>query len=258
MSTMSNWTVTEADSPVLIHVPHAATVIPPAVRDEIVLSDDELVNELALMTDHHTDLIAESVAAMCPVNLFVNQLSRLVVDPERFPDEREVMRRVGMGAVYTKTSSGAPLRHGIGVDDTQLLESYFFPYAKAIEQQVDRVLATHGRCIIIDLHSFPQDPLPYELDQTALRPGVCLGSDHFHTPAWLSEVAEQSFGGIAEGVGWNTPFAGTYVPTKHYRRVPEVSSVMVELRRDLYLERGGSAGMTQVESFAQMIAAIVE
>jgi len=38
-------------------------------------------------------------------------VSRLVVDPERLPDDAsESMSAKGMGAVYTRTSDGAPLR----------------------------------------------------------------------------------------------------------------------------------------------------
>ena len=100
-------------SPWILHVPHSSTVIPRAVRDRIVLDDDALDAELTAMTDAHTDLLArrisESVRGRRPWS-FVNRLSRLVVDPERFPDEREVMNSVGMGAVYTRTSTGKRLR----------------------------------------------------------------------------------------------------------------------------------------------------
>jgi hypothetical protein len=100
-------------SPWILHVPHASTRIPAAVRARIVLDDGQLDAELRAMTDAHTDRLAartsERVATRRPW-AFVNGLSRLVVDPERFPDEREVMNRAGMGAVYTRTSTGAPLR----------------------------------------------------------------------------------------------------------------------------------------------------
>lgn len=42
---MSAWTVHRPagpTSPLVVHVPHAATWIPPAERDRLLLSDDEL------------------------------------------------------------------------------------------------------------------------------------------------------------------------------------------------------------------------
>lgn len=77
-----------------------------------MLDDKALEVELGHMTDAGTDVVAEQVvrSAACRPWLVLNRLSRLVVDPERFPDDREVMRRVGMGAVYTRTSHGEVLR----------------------------------------------------------------------------------------------------------------------------------------------------
>jgi hypothetical protein len=100
------------DSPVLLHVPHGSRAIPAPVRARILLDDQALGAELDRMTDSHTAVIAERAAAEAAVApwRFANALSRLVVDPERFPDEREEMRAVGMGAVYTRTSDGRPLR----------------------------------------------------------------------------------------------------------------------------------------------------
>jgi N-formylglutamate amidohydrolase len=117
---------------------------------------------------------------------------------------------------------------------------YFHPYAQMISALVDRVLDECGNVVIVDLHSFPSRPLAYELDQTALRPGICIGTDPFHTPDVLVAMAEESFADVPGGFALNTPFSGTYVPLEHYGRTSQVWSIMIEIRRDLYqAEPGG-------------------
>ncbi|XIE81440.1 N-formylglutamate amidohydrolase [Streptomyces sp. SBR177] len=231
------------DSPVLLHVPHSSRVVPPEVRAGIVLGDAELERELDHITDAHTEEIA-AVAAACAGTApwrFVNRLSRLVVDPERFPDEREEMLAVGMGAVYTRTTHRAELRPA-GFDPAPLIARYFEPYAEAVTRAVDARLAATGRAVIVDVHSYPTAPLPYELHGDGPRPPVCLGTDAFHTPPALLAAARRAFAGFG-GVGTDSPFAGTYVPLAHYRRDPRVSALMVEIRRDAYMsEPGGPAG----------------
>ena len=105
------------DSPVILHVPHSATFIPPNVRADILLTDSQLKSELDSMTDTKTEEIARLAAAQSSTRpwLFINKYSRLVIDPERFPDDREVMNKVGMGAVYRKTSQVKIYVHLISV-----------------------------------------------------------------------------------------------------------------------------------------------
>ena len=253
------WTVDEsATSTVVIHVPHAGTFIPDAVRSEILLDDVGLRSELQLMTDHCTDVIARLVASTCDVSVFENRLSRLVVDPERFPDEREEMLAVGMGAVYTQTSSRQPLRHADAERDTRLLAEYFVPYAAAVEALVERTLHRHGRCTIIDLHSYPSAPLPYERRPDAHRPGACLGTDCFHTSDLLRTTALAALDGVEGGVALDSPFSGTYVPARHFRRESQVQSVMVELRRDLYLDDWGAVIDGRLAGLAARVAALAD
>jgi predicted N-formylglutamate amidohydrolase len=78
--------------------------------------------------------------------LFVNRVSRLVVDPERFPnDSQEVMAMKGMGAVYIQTSDGRALRTQSSSEErTSLLEAYFHPYANAFADLVSQMLERHG------------------------------------------------------------------------------------------------------------------
>ena len=227
-----------AGSPVIVHVPHASRHIPVAVRSGLLLDDPSVRRELDLMTDAHTDVMAGRAAAAARLVpwCFVNLMSRLVVDPERFPDEREDMLAVGMGAVYTRTSDGVPLRADTFDDD--LLERWFRPYAQAMTDLVDQRLAAAGRAVIVDVHSYPRERLPYERGGPE-RPEICLGTDADHTPAWLVDAAHSAFADYERAE--NTPFAGCYVPLKHYGHDPRVSGIMIEIRRDLY--RAGTAGL---------------
>ncbi|MEV7521865.1 N-formylglutamate amidohydrolase [Streptomyces sp. NPDC091371] len=230
-------------SPVILHVPHSSRVIPESVRRGIVLDDGALARELDHITDSHTADIAAAAAAAAPVTpwRFVNGLSRLVIDPERFPDEREEMLAVGMGAVYTRTTHRERLRPD-GFDPRPLTDRYFHPYAEAMTRAVADRLAAVGRAVIIDVHSYPTRALPYELHGDGPRPPICLGTDPFHTPAGLLGAAEEAFAGFG-GTGLDTPFAGTYVPLEYYGKDDRVGALMVEIRRDVYMsEPGGPAG----------------
>ncbi|MGW2201595.1 N-formylglutamate amidohydrolase [Streptomyces sp. NPDC001774] len=246
------------DSPVLLHVPHSSRELPPDVRDGIVLGDEELARELDHITDSHTAEIAAVAARTAAVTpwRFVNRLSRLVVDPERFPDEREEMRAVGMGAVYTRTTHRAELRPE-EYDARPLLDRYFTPYARAMTAAVEERLAAAGRAVIVDVHSYPTEALPYELHGDGPRPPICLGTDAFHTPPALVDAARKAFAPFG-GIGTDSPFAGTYVPLDHYGRDPRVTALMIEIRRDVYMtEPGGPAG-PGLDTLGAALAALVE
>jgi N-formylglutamate deformylase len=238
------WTIDQAghgSSPLIIHVPHAATWIPSVERDVLLLDDVELEHELKVMTDWYTDRLAQDalVQAGVPAVIFTNRASRLVIDPERFTGDTEMMLEVGMGPVYLSTSDKRPLRAPDPARDLRLHDQWFHPYAVAFTALVDKALAEHGRAVIVDLHSFPSVVLPYELDQSAARPGICIGTDLFHTSPALRQLAFEAFQGIPGEVGENTPFAGTYVPLVHLGSAQEVNSVMIEIRRDLYQQEPG-------------------
>ncbi|CAL9358157.1 N-formylglutamate amidohydrolase [Streptomyces sp. enrichment culture] len=248
----------DADSPVILHVPHSSREIPADVRSAIVLDDTALERELDHITDAHTAALAGAAAGLAGRRpwRFVNGLSRLVVDPERFPDDREEMLAVGMGAVYTRTTHREALRPD-GFDPAPLIERYFHPYARAMTDAVADRLAATGRAVIIDVHSYPSAPLPYELHGDGPRPAVCLGTDAFHTPPALLDSAREAFAPCGE-TGLDTPFAGTYVPLEFFEKRPEVSALMVEIRRDTYMtEPGGPAGLG-LDPLATALAALVD
>jgi N-formylglutamate deformylase len=224
----------DPSSPVLLHVPHGGTHVPDGVRSRLLVSDAELAAEIAALTDHGTDLVALRAAHLAAVRPFaiVNRISRFVVDPERFPDEREEMAAVGMGAVYTHGTRGQRIRADDPAHASALLDAFYRPWAAAVEAAVRDRLAATGRAVLLDVHSYPREPLRYELHAAGARPAVCLGTDGFHTPEWLVDAAREAFAPLGE-VALNTPFAGTYVPLAHFRVDRRVASLMLELRRDV-------------------------
>jgi len=248
----------DASSPYVVHVPHSSTRIPEDVRARLLLDDDALAEELRLMTDARTDelaiLAAEQVAPRPWV--FVNRLSRLVVDPERLPNEHEEMYDVGMGAVYTRTSGGMALRDADERAERALLKRFFAPYAESLTDLVDERLSATGHAVLIDLHSYPVKALPYERHQDAKRPPVCLGVDVDHTPAALVERVSRACSAIGQVVV-NEPFAGSYVPLRHFGRDNRVTSVMVELRRDMYLRHDGSLDPEGARRISDALVAIL-
>lgn len=219
-------------SKVILHVPHASREIPAEERRRILLSDAELEAELDAITDAHTDQLAVAAAqrAECRPWIFRNRYSRLLIDPERFPDEREEMLKVGMGPVYLETTNGQDLRSPDPADDERLMDRYYWPYAKALETLVGERLEEVGEVLIIDLHSFPQESLPYELHADQARPELCIGVDEFHAPEPSIEAAKAAWKGSIE---MNQPFAGSYVPDRYFETDNRVRSIMLEIRRDI-------------------------
>jgi N-formylglutamate amidohydrolase len=190
------------------------------------------------MTDHFTHrLFAEPSGDAAVIRAPV---SRLVVDVERFADDgAEPMAARGMGAIYNVTSHLAPLRRPLSSAERQaLLRLWYHPHHAKLEAAAADAMARHGRCVVIDGHSFPGRPLPYEgAHPTHERPDVCIGSDAFHTPKALEQAFVQAFGRNSWRVAVNDPFAGALVPASRYRTDPRVEAVMVEVNRDLYLDR---------------------
>ena len=94
--------------PTILHLPHASTFIPEDLRQDFILSDQELLEEVNRITDHATDQIFQQ--AFPEAKAIVFPVSRLVVDPERFSeDSQEPMSQVGMGVTHTKGSLRQPI-----------------------------------------------------------------------------------------------------------------------------------------------------
>ena len=217
-------------TPVILHAPHGGRTVPVEYQHDFLISLAEIEEEKNVMTDHFTDALVDGTNGASSV---INDLSRLVVDIERFPDETEEMNAVGMGVLYTHGSRRQEIRR-VSADSEKNLLNYFAAYSARFTQLVDATLEVHGRVTIIDVHSYRERELPYELHDDGYRAPLCVGSDPFHASEVLLGMVAESFPELESCA--NKPFAGAYVPLKHYHRDARVSSVMLEIRRDVYMD----------------------
>jgi len=240
----------------ILHVPHSSRFIPPKVRRSLTLPDEELESELIRMTDHFTDVLFDCEEKLA--RKIVYPVSRLVADPERFRDDKdESMSEVGMGAVYTKASNGQDLRGPLLKKERgALIEEYYDPHYRKLAEAVGEALMCYGNCLIVDCHSFPSEPLPYE-DTSLHRPEICIGKDEFHTLPWLEKLAVTLFEEARFRVAVNQPFSGSLVPPPYYHKDNRVWSVMVELNRSLYIHEESGKEILSFGPFQRKLRAIL-
>ncbi|ARU43069.1 MAG: N-formylglutamate amidohydrolase [Armatimonadota bacterium] len=250
--------------PILLHIPHASLFIPENVRPTFLVDQTELERELLVMTDRHTDELFQLESA----ERLVFGVSRLVVDPERFEDDAdEPMAKRGMGAVYTRTSSGSPLKSEAGRE--HLISEYYRPHHEELNDWARNALSEHGRCLLIDCHSYPSQPLPCDQDQTPERPMFCVGTDSFHTPPTLAASVVTELEKLAEtftpsplstfsgGVLVDRPYSGTMVPSQFYGLDPRVQSIMIEFNRSLYMDEETGEKLLSFHSMRGSLAEVL-
>ena len=238
---------------VLLHIPHSSTVIPDRFADLFTLDPREVAEELLVMTDHHTDSLFEFDDA----DRLVFPVSRLLVDPERFRDDsQEPMSSRGMGAVYTKTHHGRDLKSDRVRE--ALLEEYYDPHHAAMDAWASDRRRRHGRCLIIDCHSFPRTPLPCDLDQTTSRPDICIGTSPVHTTDTVARVACSAFEARGYTVEVNRPYQGTIVPLRYLGKDPFVQSIMIEVGRWLYVDEATGKRLSTFETCQESVETAME
>ncbi len=226
-------------TPLLLHLPHDSTIIPPDERADFLLAEAELRAESLRLTDAHTTaLYAEGLA---PDDFVRAEVSRLVVDVERFADDaQERCAAFGMGATYVRTADGRPLRALTPARRAELMARHYWPHHRRLDAAAAARLARFGRCLVLDAHSYPTGPLPTQVS-AGPSPEIGVGTQPGHTPPALRDVVVDFFRGRGYEVGVDVPFSGAMVPDACFGRDPRLWSVMIEVRRDLYMDEATGA-----------------
>jgi N-formylglutamate amidohydrolase len=218
----------------ILHIPHASANIPDR---EGFLDEEKVQAEILKLTDWYTDDLFQSEEAIRLIAPF----SRVFCDVERYrEDEQEPMSFKGMGVTYTTCDDGSPLRLVTPSLRDRILHGYYDVHHLQLTALVDLQLKEKGRALIIDCHSYPNQPFIRDIDQTEPRPDFNIGISGFHTPEKWIDGSTRYFNekGFSLGIDW--PYSGTMVPLKHLNQNPNVYSIMLEVNRDLYLDKNGN------------------
>lgn len=212
---------------IICNIPHASTCIPEWAREDITISTKELKFLADFMVDKDMDKMWEFVL---PENKQVATVSRLIVDTERYRNDLdEPMHEKGMGLYYTHTNEGKQFRLKTEDSYKRCLKIYD-DYHQAFEDKVTACLEKHGKCIILDCHSF-HDEMTYTGYDSTNFPDVCIGVNGKVSPEAQMIIDTFKSGGYFVKI--NEPFSGSIVPIK-YLDDNRIVSVMIELNRRIY------------------------
>ncbi|TXD82145.1 N-formylglutamate amidohydrolase [Subsaximicrobium wynnwilliamsii] len=223
----------EIEDSYIFHIPHSKTEIPDKFKSDFV-SAELMENEIKLLTDFATDEIF-TIGSLSKV---VFPYSRIFCDAERLDDENEVMFEYGRGFYETKTDSGELLRENSNGNKAMIHSDYYLKHHETLANLVDQKLKDNGFPLIVDCQSFAAIPFKSDIEQGGERPDFCIGTDEFHTPKWLVDMAVAFLTNQGYSVKINFPYVGTIVPLKHYQVNDDVQSIMIEINRKLYIDDG--------------------
>ncbi|MDP4011451.1 MAG: N-formylglutamate amidohydrolase [Candidatus Roizmanbacteria bacterium] len=212
----------------ILHIPHSSTNI----HDRRFFKNEKVLhNEINLLTDWAT----EQIFHIPNVTRIVTRFSRVFCDVERLLDDQEPMYTKGMGIYYTHTDDGKVLREENQDHKNWILKKNYHPHHQRLTHAVEKKLNEYQRALIIDCHSFSSLPLQREIQQSFERPGICLGTDDFHTPPWLIQYFSHHFKQHGYTVALNKPYNGTIVPLSLYKKDRRIMSIMIEINKKLYM-----------------------
>ena len=154
-----------AASPLLVEVPHAGLDIPPEVRGELAIGDDQLLRDSDIYVDR---LCAE--APQLGATLLVARVARCVVDLNRDPaDGLHPLTPLGApafappilprphGVVWTVSTAGEPILRVPFTPDLveRRVARYHAPYHATLRRELERLRATFGFAVLLAAHSMP-------------------------------------------------------------------------------------------------------
>ena len=227
------FTLRRGTAPLVVSIPHAGTLIPPALADDFVDAARAVPD-----TDWHLPQVYAFVRDR-GASLIVPRLSRYVVDLNRPPDDQPMYAGANNTELCpTRSFAGEPLYKPGRAPQAQAIarrrEQYWRPYHDALRSEVERVRATHGHAVLFDAHSIRSE-LPWLFE--GRLPDLNLGTAGGQSCAAslkeaLSRVlaAQSRFTHVVDG-----RFKGGYI-TRHYGRPGEgVHAVQLEMCWSCYM-----------------------
>ncbi len=237
----------------ILHIPHSATRIP--FYDGFAEDRRLIDREVLRLTDWYTDELFELPGQQRIVTPF----SRIFCDVERFEEDiKEPMSKFGMGVLYERTDSGQVLRTVTEEWRDKILEGFYRPHHWLLTSMVEKSLLKCGSSLIVDCHSFPEEPLTSSVYTGNLRPDFNIGTDFFHTPReWVPDL-EAYFLEQGYTLGIDIPYSGSIVPMRYYQKDKRVQSIMLEVNRKLYMDELAGTKTSRFQEIQKVVQGFLQ
>ncbi|MBA3054720.1 MAG: N-formylglutamate amidohydrolase [Sphingomonadales bacterium] len=263
--------------PVLIAVPHAGRVYPPALVQRM----RNPAYAALRLEDRYVDRLAHAIAAATGAALLVAQAPRAMIDLNRAADDIDWEMIAWSGPGQSPDQSQSPAkspnsgphvgraRSGLGLIPRRLpgigelwkarheraelderIAGIHVPYHTTLADELARLRERWGAALLIDLHSMP----PLVLRGTP-APEFVIG-DRFGSTCSGALVAA-AFAWLAQArrpAAHNRPYAGGYVLERHGRPRGGIHALQLEIDRSSYLDSrlaepgSGFTGVSEVLS----------
>jgi N-formylglutamate deformylase len=209
------YTLIQGRTPLLLSLPHAGTLIPPAIAAAL-----QPRARLAEDTDWHLDQLY-AFAAELGASMIVPRHSRYVVDLNRPRDNRPMYAGVNNTELCpTRFFTGEPLYlDGQAPDDAEVqrrVVTCWQPYHDALQAELHRLRDAHGHALLWDGHSIRSE-LPWLFDGRLPDLNLGTASGHACAPSLRAALAGvlQSQGDFSVAIDGR--FKGGHI-TRHYGR----------------------------------------
>ncbi len=223
----------EGSIPLIVNFPHSGTRLPASLSAAMTPAGLNLPD-----TDWNVPALYSFAQSLGAWTLTAHY-SRYVVDLNRPRDGKPLYPgQFETGVCPRLTFDGRAIFRERATDEpTQLaarLDAYWEPYHRRLEQLVEEVRATYGRCVLWDAHSIRSHvPALFDGRLPDLNLGTARGSSCAGTlgSRLLRELEQQPFSFVVDG-----RFTGGFI-TRHYGRPDRgVDAVQMEIAQAIYMD----------------------
>lgn len=224
--------------PLLLICDHSSNFIPRALSD-LGLAPEILAQHVAW--DIGAELLTRRLAALTGGHAVFSHFSRLLVDPNRSPDDPTLMPQISDGFII-------PGNRGLDAANRQArLKCFFEPYHDAVEDCLAGLMVPgpQGQAapepVVVSIHSFTP------VFKGHIRPwpfGVLWNLDGRLPVPFMESLRAEGY-----NVGDNEPYSGRNdhgYSIHHHAEAKGLAHVLVEVRQDLITTSAGIASMADI------------
>ena len=254
---MDTLTLHRGTAPLLVSLPHDGSEIPPDLAARMTDRAGRAPD-----TDWHVSRLY-AFAKELGASILTPRHSRYVVDLNRPPDDTSLYPGQNTtGLCPTVQFSGDPVyRDGVAPDQAEVaarVERYWRPYHAALEGELQRLRAAHGRVVLWEGHSIRGEvPFLFEGRLPDLNLGTADGRSC--SPALQARLVEVLQGQRRYDWVVNGRFKGGYI-TRHYGDPANgIDAVQLEISQRIYMDEDSFAWAEDRASQAQgMLRTLLE